>query len=235
MAHVTTIIVAGGEGTRLGAPVPKAFVEIAGLSMLEWSLRRLRAAGLEDFVVAVPADWEPRAREQVGDGPVLVEGGVTRMASVARALSAVPDNSRVVVVHDAARPFIPEAVVRRTIHEVVSQSDVLAAAPGLGVSDTIKRVSGTDVDRTVEREDLVAIQTPQVFQREVLEAAHHHATVAHQMGTDDLRLVERLLAANMLAGRIVVTQGSSLGMKITRPDDLVMGAAIAHLLSTEVG
>lgn len=231
MEHVTAIIVAGGNGVRLGSPVPKAFVDIAGNSMLRSSVHRLMATGIEHVVVVVPAGWLERAREEVGNGPRLVEGGVSRMASVAAGLSAVGDTD-LVLVHDAVRPFVPEQTVVEVVR-ALDDPEVLAAAPGLPVGDTIKQVDGTDVEATVDRSMLVGIQTPQVFRRDVLESAHRHAAMAHQLSTDDLGLVERLLAKNLVAGRVVVTPGSALAFKVTHPDDLVMAASIARLQTAE--
>ena len=110
--------------------------------------------------------------------------------------------------------------------ETISRRD--AAAPGLPVADTLKRVAHGDVQATVDRADLVAIQTPQVFRRSVLEHAHREAATGGQVGTDDLELVERSLARGELSGRVVVTEGSVFGLKVTHPDDLVLAGAIAH-------
>lgn len=229
MASVVGIVVAGGSGQRLGAAVPKAFLDIAGRSMLRWSVEVMRGAGVADLVVVVPAGLVTRARREVGGDVILVEGGVTRMASVAAGLATVPRSCRIVAVHDAVRPFMPAESVMEAIDALVQDSDVVAAAPGLPVSDTLKRVEGRVVDSTVDRLGLVAVQTPQVFQRSVLQTAHRRAAVAGQMGTDDLTLVERLVADGDIRGRVVITPGSTLGMKITYPDDLIVGAAIARL------
>lgn len=229
VTDVTTIIVAGGVGTRLEAGVPKAFVEVAGASLLRWAVSGLRAAGLHRFVVAVPVGWHDEARREVGEEPVLVEGGATRTASVARALAAVPAQAAVVAVHDAARAFVPAQVVQAAVAAVVQGHDVLAAAPGVPVADTLKRIVADEVVGTVSRHDLVAIQTPQVVRRHVLEAAHKWAVARGTTGTDDLALVEDLLARGDVTGRIVVTPGSSAAVKITHPRDL----AIAELLARD--
>lgn len=225
---VTGIVVAGGSGERLGADVPKAFVEVGGHSMLWWSVELLRAGGIDDLVVVVPADSFDRARAEVGDAVRLVAGGASRTASVAAGLAALPDGCEVVAVHDAARPFVPVEVVRKVVQAVTRADGVVAAAPGSAVADTLKRVgAGRVVQATVDRTELVAVQTPQVFRRDVLEAAHRHAATVGTAGTDDLALVERLVEDGLVEGVVVVTPGSPMGMKITYPDDLVLGAGIA--------
>lgn len=231
MDGVTGIVVAGGSGARLGADVPKAFVEVGGHSMLRWSVDLLRAAGVHDLVAVVPADAIDRARADLGETIRLVVGGRSRTASVAAGLAALPDACEVVAVHDAARPFVPVEVVRKVVDAVVRADGVVGAAPGLAVADTLKRV-GTDrvVQTTVDRADLVVVQTPQVFRRDVLEAAHQRAAATAEAGTDDLALVETLVEDHMVEGTVVVTPGSPLGLKITYPDDLVLGAAIADIV-----
>lgn len=229
MAAVTAgIVVAAGSGQRLGSDLPKAFVVVAGRSLLQWSVDLLRQAGVHDVVAVVPKGWSDHARREVGGDVALVGGGATRMASVAAGLTMLADTCEVVAVHDAARPFMPAAAVRRAIATLGAASDVVAAAPGLPVADTLKRVAHGDVQATVDRADLVAIQTPQVFRRSVLEQAHREAATGGQVGTDDLELVERSLARGELSGRVVVTEGSVFGLKVTHPDDLVLAGAIAH-------
>lgn len=223
MSHVGVVLVAAGSGTRLGSAGPKALVAVAGRSLLAHALDRLAAAGLPPAVVVHAPEARAAFVAAAGDRPVgaYVPGGATRTASVRAGVAALSDDVEVVVVHDAARPLTPPAVIRATVAAVTG--DVLAAAPALPVADTLKRVAGDVVVATVDRSDLAAVQTPQVFPRRVLDAA----LAAADEATDDLALVERLLAAGELAGRVVVVPGSAWGRKVTYASDLTLVTALA--------
>lgn len=220
------IVVAAGSGDRLGAEVPKAFVEVAGATLLCHAVAGLRASEVAPIVVVVPDGWQDEARADVGPDVAVVTGGSTRTASVAAGLAALPHDADVVAVHDAARPLVPVAVIADAVAAV--HGDVVAAAPAVPVTDTLKRVDGQRrIVSTLDRADLVAIQTPQVFRRDVLVAGHDWARAHDRAPTDDLALVEHLVAEGRLAGRVVATTGSVLGMKVTRPADLLLVAAMA--------
>lgn len=250
--NVGVVLVAAGAGTRLGSDGPKALVEVAGRSLLAHALAGLAAAGLPPPVVVHAPAQRDAFVASAGDQAVAawVPGGATRTDSVRAGIAALPDTVEVVAIHDAARPFTPPDVMRATVAAV--HDDVLAAAPGLAVADTLKRItspssrggragggvnaSGAGRDRdgataallgevvaTVDRSDLVGVQTPQVFPRFALDAA----LAAADEATDDLALVERLVAAGALTGRVVVVPGSVWGWKVTRPSDLALVAALA--------
>ena len=144
----------------------------------------------------------------------MVAGGDTRSDSVRAGLRAVPEDAEVVVVHDAARPLATRALFDAVIAAVRAGAD--AAVPGIPVSDTLKRVEGERVVDTVDRELLVAVQTPQAFRASVLRAAHAQRGDA----TDDAALVEAV------GGQVVVVPGDPRNLKITTPDDLVVAAAL---------
>src|SRR3954447_2237249 len=150
------LLVAAGSGSRLGATVPKAFVEVAGRPMLEWSLDALRAAGLAEIVIALPDGAEAPA------GCVGVRGGATRSASVRAALAAAGPGP--VVVHDAARPLVDPDIFARGVEALAGADCAIAAAR---VVDTVKeaRPDGSVV-ATLDRSRLWAVQTPQAFRRE---------------------------------------------------------------------
>lgn len=228
--RVVAIVVAAGSGERLGAGVPKAFVEVGERTLLGHAVGHLRGGGLEEFVVVAPAGWEAAAEEvvaQVAGGATarVVAGGATRTASVAAGLAALSDDATHVAVHDAARAFVPDVVVADTIRAVVGDEGVVAAAPGLAVPDTLKRVGDAGVVATVDRDGLAAVQTPQVFPVDVLRLGHERAGGG---ASDDLVLVEDLVAGGVMAGRLVVTPGSPLALKVTTPDDLVVARALAR-------
>jgi 2-C-methyl-D-erythritol 4-phosphate cytidylyltransferase len=226
---VGCVVVAAGRGERLGEAGPKALVTLGGRSLLAHSLEALRRAGLSPAVVVHTPDEEAAFRADLDGLPVsaLVPGGATRTESVRAGVAALDAEVSTVAVHDAARPLMPVDVIRRTVAAVTG--DVVAAAPAISVADTLKRVAGplpsdgtSEVLGTIDRAGVVGVQTPQVFPRAVLEQALQHDDAA----TDDLALVERLLASGTIAGRVVVVAGSPRGLKVTYPDDLLVATAL---------
>jgi 2-C-methyl-D-erythritol 4-phosphate cytidylyltransferase len=223
-----TVVVAAGRGERLGEQGPKALVPLAGRPLLAYALGRLREAGLPPAVI-VHTPGEEAAFASALDGipfAALVPGGATRTASVRAGLAALDAGVTVVAVHDAARPLMPVEVIRRVVGAVAGE--VVAAAPAIAIADTLKRVAGTvtgeettEVLATLDRDGVVGVQTPQVFPRSVLERAQRGGTDA----TDDLALVESLVADGAIDGRVVVVAGSPRGAKVTYPDDLLVAAA----------
>ena len=219
--HAAGIVAAAGSGSRLGAGLPKALVPLGGRALVAWSVDCLRAGGVAEVVVTVPAG---RTAEfaAVLDGDVrLVEGGATRTASVRAALAETGEHADAVLVHDAARPLTPPEVVERVAAAV--RAGAPAVVPVLPVADTVKEVSHGRILRTLDRGRLVAVQTPQGFTRAVLEEAHRGATgsaAAEAAATDDAGLVEAL-------GRSVATvPGDELAFKVTRPVDLLLAEAV---------
>ncbi|WP_368497212.1 2-C-methyl-D-erythritol 4-phosphate cytidylyltransferase [Herbiconiux sp. A18JL235] len=213
---VAVIVVAAGSGTRLGRAEPKAFVPIAGRTVLERSLDAVAALASAsepiDLVVVVPAPLVDEATALVsasGLGGSVVAGSDTRQRSVAAGLAALGDDVDIVLVHDAARAFTPASVFERVIAEVRATGH--GAIPGLPVTDTVKQVEGGRVGATVDRSRLTAVQTPQGFPRAQLVEAYRLA--AADM-TDDAALVRE-------AGHpVAVVPGDARSFKITTPDDL---------------
>jgi len=193
--------------------------------MLVHAVRALAASRVVDIVVvAAPEDSADHvagmlAEQSFGAEVVVVTGGDTRQDSVARALLTLPDDVDVVLVHDAARPLVPVEVVTAVASAV--RSGRPAVVPGLPVVDTIKRVDGaSDVTETVDRAPLRAIQTPQGFDRQVLQRAHASVDLDDLPATDDAGLVERLGIA------VHVIPGHEEAFKVTRPFDVVMAEAV---------
>jgi 2-C-methyl-D-erythritol 4-phosphate cytidylyltransferase len=171
-------------------------------------------------VVAAAPDCERAAAALAEAGLPAVTvcaGGPTRQESVALGLTACPAGTVVVAVHDAARPLVSPALVDATVAALTPPW--AAVAPALAVVDTLKLVDGGsgEVRRTVDRRDLWAVQTPQVFARDTLERAHRAAAAAV---TDDLALVEAA------GGRVRLVEGERRNFKITFPDDLVVAEAL---------
>jgi 2-C-methyl-D-erythritol 4-phosphate cytidylyltransferase len=237
MGEVWAIVVAGGSGSRFGDAVPKQFLELAGLRLIDWALAAAGAA-CDGVVAVLPAahlDAATSLNGGAGDPAAppggsgsaaataaaaagaggrrltVVAGGATRSASVRAGLAAVPAGAEVVVVHDAARPLATPALFERVVAAVRAGAD--GAVPGLGVPDTIKRVdpSSGEVIETLDRPSLRAVQTPQAFSAAVLRRAHAGGADA----TDDAALVEAA------GGRVVVVEGDPANLKVTGADDLV--------------
>ena len=209
------LLVAAGSGERLGAARPKAFVEVAGRPMLEWSLAALRAAGVERIVVALPKG------ASAPPGCIGVRGGATRSESVRAALAAAAGTGPVVV-HDAARPLVPPELFTRALAALEEADCAIAAAR---VTDTIKE-AGDDgaVVATHDRSRLWSVQTPQAFRRPALEAALAVDPAILAQATDDAWLVERA------GGSVRVVESSPANFKITTPHDLT----VADLLLTRI-
>ena len=201
MGSVWTIVVAAGSGDRFGGP--KQFELLSGKRVVDWSVD-VAGRCSDGVVVVLPADrMEPGA----------VAGGATRSESVRAGLAAVPNDAGIVVVHDAARPLACEGLFAAVVEAVRAGAD--AAITAVPVTDTIKRVEGDRVVETVDRSELVAVQTPQAFKAAVLRKAHEGRPEA----TDDASLVEAA------GGSVVVVPGSGRNLKITAPDDLVIAEA----------
>lgn len=219
------LIPAAGLGLRLGGETPKAFREVGGESLLVHAVRGLKAATAADlacFVVAVPAGTEDAVQKElapyVGDARLLVvAGGAERADSVRMALDLVPvDGIDCILVHDAARAFVPLAVVERVVAAV--RGGAAAVVPVVPVTDTIKRVSDAgEVVDTPDRSTLVAVQTPQGFDPAVLRRAHAAGGAG---ATDDAMLCERLGVT------VLTVEGSEDAFKVTRPRDLLLAEAL---------
>jgi len=216
--RVAAIIPAAGLGVRFGAEQPKAFFELAGLSLLTRSALVL-AAQVEVIIVAVPAEFVAIAAQELDsvDAEVhVVVGGATRQDSVAAAMLVVPQDVEFVLVHDAARPLVPANVISDVIKELAGGSQ--AVIPVLPVVDTIKRVDNNgDVVETVDRNSLRRVQTPQGFTKALLTEAFADPT---HVATDEAGLVESLGVT------IRTVAGSERAFKITTPDDVALALSL---------
>ncbi len=218
--NVWALLVAAGAGERLGEERPKAFVKLGELPLLAESLRRLDESGWVDaIVIAVPAGWEEPAillAEELVVTKVVaaVTGGATRAESVRAALAEVPDDAVVALVHDAARPLVSEDVIERVLAPLSEGWE--GVVPGLLLSDTIKRVDGDRIVETVDRSDLVAVQTPQAFLVPTLRGAYEGPLDG---ATDCSALVEAR------GGRVKLVPGDPRLHKITTKADLELVAS----------
>jgi 2-C-methyl-D-erythritol 4-phosphate cytidylyltransferase len=181
--------------------------------MVHWAVEAARSVA--DGVVLVLAPTDVAEHRTPSGADVVVSGGDTRAGSVRAGLAAVPADAEIIVVHDGARPLASPALFRAVIDAVAAGAD--AAVPGVAVADTLKRVEDDVVTATVERDFVVAVQTPQAFRAGVLRRAHEAGAEA----TDDAGLVESVGAT------VRVVPGDPRNIKVTTPADLEMAQALA--------
>lgn len=223
---ISAIIAAGGRGQRLGGAVPKQLLTVGGRSMLERSIAAfVDHANIDEIIVALPAEVvadPPPYLQGAAKAIRIVAGGLRRQDSVANAFAAVADRSELVVVHDAARPFVSADLITRTIEAAAESGAALAA---LAARDTVKRASerlsdgGQYVVETLPRDAIFLAQTPQAFRREVLRDA---LARAEHDATDEASLAER-------AGyRVRLVTGEASNIKVTMPEDLLLAEAVAR-------
>ena len=223
---VGVVIVAGGGGSRVGGAELKQFRWIAGKPMLLHSLQTfMQRRDVVTVVCVLP-------REYVGDPPpwifqcdvnrlMISVGGRTRTESVANGLDDLPDEAAIVLVHDAARPFVNAETIDRVVQSVRDGHATIAAVP---VTDTLKNVDESGlIAGTVEREGLWRAQTPQGFSREVIVRAHQEAKAARVSATDDASLCERIGVP------VSVVRGTERAMKITEEADFARAEALFNL------
>jgi len=217
VSDTVAVVTAAGSGERLGAGIPKAYVELGGCTMLERAVDGLLASGVVDrVVVAVPADRVDQTRLLLGDRAIVVAGGSERPETVRHALAAVGDPD-FVLVHDAARPLTPADQIQRVVAAL--RDGLRAVIPVLPVIDTVKAVDANGVVLgTPERAGLRAVQTPQGFETELLRRAYERAAGAAV--TDDASLVE------FLGTPVHTVTGDTLAFKITTPLDLRLAQAL---------
>ena len=250
------MVPAAGRGERLGPGAPKALRELGGVPLLVHAVRALaRSAAVTLVVVVAPADGVARVRELLdshGTGPaagadplagtdqlgpigprvLVVAGGDTRQESVRLGLAALPPEVDVVLVHDAARPLVPVAVVDAVARAVAEGAP--AVVPAVPLADTVKQVGPAaapggpePVLSTPDRSALRAVQTPQGFRRDLLQRVHDQALSEAVDATDDAGLVERY------GGQVVLVPGHEEAFKVTRPLDLVLAEAVLARRATE--
>ena len=211
------VLVAAGRGERLGGDRPKAFAPLRGRPLLAESLARLEASDWVDAIVVVAAEgWEEPSilvAEELGCGKVTatITGGPSRAESVRLGVAEADGDAVALVVHDAARPLLPEDVLERVLAPLGEGWD--GAVPGLPVADTIKRVQSGQVVETLPRGELSAVQTPQAFTAPVLRGALEGDVAG---ASDCASLVEAR------GGRVTVVPGDQRLVKVTTPADLAL-------------
>jgi len=215
---------AAGSSSRMG--LNKLMYELNGMPVLVRTLSVFQKSAFIDEIIVVTRETEvdeiTTLCKQYGLSKVkqVVVGGTTRTESVLNGVRAVSKNSDLVAIHDAARPFLTE----RVLSECISAAKTYhAAAPAVAMKDTIKKVNGGIVETTLDRDTLAAIQTPQIFTRELILAALHDAAEKEVTLTDDCAAVERLGMS------VFLTQGDYFNIKLTTKEDLAFAKAILEM------
>lgn len=224
MSDVTAIVLAAGQGTRMGSAVPKQYLEIGGIPIFLHTLQLMeKSPVVQEIILVVGHQDVAMAQEIVSSYSLpklrcIVPGGRERSHSVYQGLKALPEDCSWVVVHDGVRPFFTLSLLEQVVNAAKSYG---AAIPGVPVKDTIKVCDDNDmVLKTPPRDSLLAIQTPQAFRRDWLVDAYEHAMKNRLTATDDAALVEKL------GKPVKVVRGHYENIKITTPEDL----AIAELI-----
>ena len=224
MTRIAAIVPAAGLGTRMGADQPKQFLELDGVPLIIFTLRRLASCpAITDFLISTRAEdvvslQDKVAKAALGRPARVVHGGDTRQQSVANALAQVDPATEIVLVHDAVRPFVTREQIERLIAETRTRGAVILGLPAI---DTIKEVKRTSlpedmalISGTIPRERVVMAQTPQAFRYALLRDAFRKAQQDDVTGSDEAVLVERL------GHDVFVLNGSERNIKITRPADM---------------
>ena len=219
---VGAIIPAAGRGKRIGASVPKQFLEIQGKPLLHHTLTVFASCKLIDYVVLVMprTDVDEMGEDWLNKYEIVREvvvGGEQRQDSVYNGFNSLEKGTDIVVVHDGVRPFTTPQMITATVEAAQQHGAAITAIP---VSDTVKQAADGFVKQTVSRDGLWRVQTPQAFQYGLLQQAFKKAKKDSYYGTDEGSLVE------YLGERVKIVPGSELNIKITRKEDLVLGESL---------
>ena len=224
MSRIVAILPAAGFGTRMGGESPKQFRPLDGVPVIIFTLRRLAACpSITEFLISTRPDevdsLAARVTQETLGKPVrVVRGGDTRQQSVANALAEVPADAELIVVHDAVRPLVTREQVERVIAEARVRRAAILGIPAMDTLKEVKRASLPEdvalVIATIPRERVVLVQTPQVFDANLLRQALARASEDGFTASDEAGLVERL------GHDVYVVQGSERNLKITKPGDL---------------
>ncbi len=222
MDSVSAILVAGGTGNRFGGEMPKQFQPLAGRQVIDYSLDLFHSLPwIEALVLVLPqdfiGDWKSKLKSRGLDRVRLAPGGLTRQKSVQNGLGILDSQGDWILVHDVARPLVSADMVRRTFEAAKETGAAVTAIP---VADTLKKAEDSRfVTKTVSRQNVFSIQTPQAFSRKILEEALKWAEARGLDATDEAGLVEQM------GHRVRLVEGSVINFKITKPQDLAMAEA----------
>jgi len=224
--QVNALIVAAGEGKRIGSAVPKPFLPIGDRPMILHTLRRFEESRTVRKVVLLTSKKEiSRCQELVrsdsqlrGLECIIRPGGLRRQDSVSQGLTQLDADCEVVIIHDGVRPFVSSRLIDRCVEVAFKEGAVIVGVP---VRDTIKVIStGRLVRETPPRDSLWEIQTPQVFRTEIIREAYRQAVLEGTEATDDAMLVERL------GKNVTLLEGQTTNIKITVPEDFLFAETL---------
>ena len=217
------IILSGGQGSRFGGSLPKTFIKIKNRVLIEYPIFAFRKTDFVDKIILVVGKNAPielinkTIKEQ---NITVVQGGLERYDSVYNGLQALANmttHNRNVAIHDGARAFVPNQVISDTFQACVAYH---AAAPGLNVTDTIKQINSNGfIDKHLQRKSLIQIQTPQIFDFDLIWSAYNKCDLSGI--TDDTQLIEQS------GTQVKITQGSRDLFKLTYPEDLILADTVA--------
>ena len=217
---VCAVVPAGGTGIRMGGTVPKQFLELNGKPILYYTLKTLQDCGIiSELILVVPEkEYDNACTDWLGKPEIVtkvVVGGEKRQDSVYNGFCELSPQTEIVLVHDGVRPFLSHQMIQESVDAAREYGAAITAIP---VNDTIKKVDDSGlVSKTVDREGLWRVQTPQVFRYELLEEAFKKANSEKFYGTDEGTLIEHL------GKPVKIVEGSEQNIKITRPEDLRLG------------
>jgi 2-C-methyl-D-erythritol 4-phosphate cytidylyltransferase len=232
MTAIAAILPAAGLGTRMGHETPKQFLELDGVPIVILSLRRIAACPLITHIIVatrgeVVERLDARIREEkLWQEVLVVKGGDTRQSSVSQALKHIPEDTELVVVHDAVRPLITVELITRVIEEARRCKAAILAVPAMDTVKEVKRASLPEdvalITATIPRERVVLAQTPQVFETQLLKRAFAEAEADGVSASDEAGLIEKL------GHEVFVVQGSERNIKITKPADMDLARFYLH-------
>jgi 2-C-methyl-D-erythritol 4-phosphate cytidylyltransferase len=223
---VAAIIPVAGKGKRFGGEIPKQYFKLNGKPIIAITLNKVLAVKEIDHIIVVVSAYEVERMTQIIEqfcdskkNIRIVIGGEKRQDSVYNGLQDIDRDTEIVVVHDGVRPLIRPEIISESIKIAVKQGACIVAIP---VKDTIKQVSGEKVIKTISRDQLIQVQTPQTFKYRILKKAHNEAKIINYYATDEAGLIE------WLGLPVIVLKGSSDNIKITTKDDLKIAEALLY-------
>ena len=222
---VIAIVPAAGLGIRFGSDTNKPFQVLGGKPLVVWALKTLESIDeIEEIIPVLRKEDVDMGIEifrsyNISKAKRVAKGGKERQDSVYNGLKLIEDKTCIILIHDGVRPFIEKSLIQESIRDMAeslkNKKDCDGVVPGVPVKDTIKEAKGGIIKRTIKRDSLWAIQTPQVFPYMKISTAYERSVEEGYYSTDDAALIERY------GGKIKVIMGSYSNIKITTPDDLI--------------
>ncbi|MGM0508259.1 MAG: 2-C-methyl-D-erythritol 4-phosphate cytidylyltransferase [Fusobacteriota bacterium] len=217
------ILAAAGVGKRMGLGYPKQFLEYKGKPLFISTLQRAEGNNkITDIIVVTNKNYIEKVKDLIKEYKIkkiikVVAGGKERQDSIFNGLKIIEkcsSQNSLVAIQDGVRPFLKDRYIDKAYEILNKKSEISGVVVGVKVKDTIKKVSGDIVESTPKRENLIAVQTPQVFRQDIILKAYKKAKKDNFLGTDDSSLVENI------GGKVKIIEGSYGNIKVTTPEDL---------------